>query len=108
MTTVKVLSKWYLSLGVMVSMPASASRYSLGSGGTGIFAKFTKFMQDTVDFLGGPGVMALAFFGTVCAVGIFIVKPKEGAAALGWLLRVVAGCIVLFSVAAFVTWVRSF
>ncbi|CCN39720.1 conserved membrane hypothetical protein [Vibrio nigripulchritudo FTn2] len=108
MTTVKTFSKWYISLAVLISMPVSARGYSLGSGGTGIFAKFTKFMQDVVDFLGGPGVMALAFIGILAAVAIFIVKPKEGAAAAGWLGRVALGCIILFSVGTVVSWVQTF
>lgn len=86
---------------------APNSTISLDGGGSGIYAKVTKVMQETVDFLGGPGVLFVSFVGISAALALWIMVPKSASAVIGWLARGVAGSIGIMNLALILTWVQS-
>lgn len=76
--------------------------------GDGPLAKVGAIMQEVVDFLGGPGVLCVVFIGLVAAWALWVVVPKSGGAALGWVARAVAGGVMVFNIALFFTWLEGF
>lgn len=80
---------------------------SLGTS-TGIFGKVASFMQQIVDFLGGPGTLFVVFVAAVAAIALWVFEPSKGGAAIAWLFRVCIGAISLFGMGLLITWLRSF
>jgi len=77
--------------------------YSLGGSGSGPFAKLTEWMQDFIDFMDGPMGIGIVVISLILGVVVWIWAPKSGA--VGVLVRVVIGAIVILNVG---TWMASF
>lgn len=105
----KTLSNAIYLVGLTLLTQAQAhASVSLGGGGSGIFAKFTNFLQAIVDFLGGSGTLFVIFLSAAGAIFLWIVAPKAGGEALAWLFRVCIGGIGLFSLSLILTWLKGF
>ncbi|SON51500.1 hypothetical protein [Vibrio tapetis] len=87
--------------------PASAA-VSLGSGGSGLFAKFTAFLQSIVNFLGGTGTLFVVFAAASAAIMMWIFMPKNAGPAIAWLFRICIGAIMLFGVGLLITMLQGF
>ena len=86
----------------LVASPAFAG-YALGGSSSGPFGKITQWMQDYIDFMDGPAALGIIVVSIIVAVCAWIWAPKSGA--VGVLLRVVIGGIVMLNIG---TWVASF
>jgi len=93
---------WAWILTLLTGVYAHAG-YSLGGSTSGTFGKLTQWMQEYVDFMDGPAALAVIVVSIIVAVCAWIWAPKSGA--VGVLVRVVVGGIVILNVA---TWVASF
>lgn len=80
----------------------------LGSSGGGPLEAFSAFMQEMVNFIGGPGVLFVAFVSAAAAVSLWVAAPKQGSAAMGWAFRVCVGVILLMNIAILLTWLQGF
>lgn len=100
---------WVL-VGLYCSASARAANndVDLGSPSSGPLAAIGDFFQEVVDFVGGPGVLLIAFISAAAAVGLWVVAPKAGGAAIAWVARVCIGAIVLMNIAITLTWLQSF
>lgn len=107
-----MIKRVWLSLAAMFMAPmafAANNDVDLGDGGgDGLLAPFAEFLQQLVDFAGGPGVLFIAFVSFACAIAMWVAIPKQGGAAMGWALRVGVGVIFLMNIALFLTWMQSF
>lgn len=93
--------------GMVQTARADNSTVKLPSAGGGeIYTIFTQKMQDFIDFLGGPGMLALIFVSLVAVVGLWSINPKS-AGLLGWLARTVAGAIFLFNVGTVLLYLKG-
>jgi hypothetical protein len=92
---------------LMLPMFASAN-VSLGTPSSGPLAAVGDFLQDMVDFLGGTGVMFVVFLALTFSIGLWVLIPKQGGAALGYALRACVGGICLFGIATVITYIKSF
>ncbi|HDZ58142.1 MAG TPA: hypothetical protein ENI17_02680 [Pseudomonas xinjiangensis] len=100
---------WYVSSFLLApSVMAQANDVDLGSPAAGPLAAIGGFMQEVVDFAGGPGVLFIAFISAVAAVALWVAAPKQGGAAIAWALRVCVGVIILMNIALLITWFQSF
>lgn len=86
---------------------AAGSTVDLGSTGVGFFAGIEKAMQDIVNFVGGPGVVLIVFVSAAAALGLWVMAPKQGSAAVGWLLRIIVAGIVLLNLAVIITYFQG-
>lgn len=93
-------------LAAMLSPQALA--ISLGSGGSGPFARIGDFFQEIVDFLGSSGTLFVVFCALCVGIGLWVSMPKQGGAALGFVFRACIGAIALFSLGTVITWLQSF
>ncbi|MGL6262129.1 hypothetical protein [Vibrio sp. WXL210] len=98
---------YWLFFASLLTHPAYAN-ISLGGSTTGVFGKMTKFMQDIVNFLGGAGTMFVVFLSFAGAIGLWVISPKSGGAAIAWAFRAGIGAIGLFGMATLLTWIKAF
>ena len=75
--------------------------------GTTFFDSIVAFFQDFIDFAGGPGIIIVVFTSAVMAVGLWIIAPKQGSAAVAWLLRIIVGGIVILNISLLLTYLQS-
>lgn len=87
---------------------AANSDVDVGGSSSGPLQQVSDFFQEIVDWVAGPGVILIAFFSAAGAIALWVAAPKAGSAALGWLLRVVVGVIVLFNIGLLLTWLQGF
>ena len=80
----------------------------LGSPSDGPLAAFAGFMQELVNFVGGPGVLFIVFVSAGAGVALWVMAPKQGSAAIAWIGRVCVGALVLFNLAILLTWLQDF
>lgn len=87
---------------------AANSTISLDGPSSGPLAKVTKLMQELVDFLGGAGILFVVFVSAVVGVGLWVIAPKAGSQAMGYIARTAVGAIVLLNLALLITWYQGF
>jgi hypothetical protein len=87
---------------------AANSTVDLGGSGSGPLQQISTFMQQIVDFAGGPGVLFIVFMSACAAVGLWVAAPKSGSAAIAWAFRVCIGAIVLLNIALLISWFKGF
>lgn len=75
-------------------------------GGAEIYTIAIQKMQDFMDFLGGPGALAVVFISLVCILALWSVNPKS-AGLLGWLSRSFAAAILLFNIAGVLIYLKG-
>lgn len=75
-------------------------------GGAEIYTIAIQKMQDFMDFLGGPGALAVVFISLVCILALWSVNPKS-AGLLGWLSRSLAAAILLFNIAGVLIYLKG-
>ena len=85
-----------------VANPVWAAGYTLPKA-TGAFSKLGQWMQEYIDFMTGTAAVAVVLGSLILFVCAWMMAPKSGA--VGGILRVVAGGIVLLNVS---TWMGSF
>lgn len=97
-----------LALGVLLGSPFAAAQptYDIGSPSTGGFAAVGAFMQEFVDFLGGPGVMFVTFISIGLGVILWTIAPKAQGV-MSWIIRAVAGSIVLLNLPLWITYFQG-
>ena len=71
-----ILKRYGLAL-ILLNPGLALASVSLGTG-TGIFAKVASFMQQIVDFLGGPGTLFVVFVASVAAIALWVFEPSKG------------------------------
>ncbi len=82
---------------------AAMAGVDIGSSGSAGFATIEAWLQSFVDFMDGPGGLAVVVVSIIVAVGAWMFAPKDGM--MGPILRVVVGAIVIINVG---TWVTTF
>ncbi|HBO7987864.1 hypothetical protein [Pseudomonas aeruginosa] len=87
---------------------AANNDVDLGSPGDGPLAAFAGFMQELVNFVGGPGVLFIVFVSAAAGIGLWVMAPKSGSAAVAWIARVCVGGIALFNLALLLAWYQGF
>lgn len=87
---------------------AANTTVSLDGPSSGPLAKITKLMQELVDFLGGAGILFVVFVSAVVGIGLWIIAPKAGSQAMGYIARTAVGAIVLLNIALLITWYQGF
>ncbi|EAR0848833.1 hypothetical protein N4Z11_003634 [Salmonella enterica] len=95
--------------GAGVAQTASADNSTVklpNAGGAEIYTIATQKMQDFVDFLGGPGMLAVIFVSLVIILSLWSVNPKS-AGLLGWLCRTIAAAIILFNIATVLVYLKG-
>lgn len=93
--------------GIVQTARADNSTVKLPSaGGAEIYTVFTQKMQDFVDFLGGPGMLAVIFISLVVILSLWSINPKS-AGLLGWLARTVAAALLLFNIGAVLIYLKG-
>lgn len=80
---------------------AAFAGVDIGSSGNAGFATIEAWLQAFVDFMDGPGGLAVVVVSIIVAVGAWMFSPKDGA--MGPILRVVVGAIVVINVGTWVT-----
>lgn len=105
MTRLSLRLYWCL---LAFTLSTHAHAYSLGGGGTGIFAQIGNFLQEIVNFLGGTGTMFVVFLSFAGAITMWVLIPKQAGAAVAWAFRAACGAIALFAMATLVTWIQGF
>lgn len=100
---------WSL-FGLLLAPAAFAANndVDLGNAGGGPLEAFAGFMQELVNFVGGPGVLFIAFVSAAAAIGLWVAAPKQGSAAMAWAFRVCVGVIFLMNIAILLTWLQGF
>lgn len=107
----RLMKRVRLSLCGLLMAPAAFAANNdvdLGSSGSGPLEAFGAFMQELVDFVGGPGVLFIAFVSAAAAIGLWVAAPKQGSAAMAWAFRVCVGVILLMNLAILLTWLQGF
>lgn len=100
---------WLLASFMLAPVALSANNdLDLGAPSDGPLAAFAGFMQELVDFVGGPGVLFIVFVSAACGVALWVMAPKQGSAAIAWIGRVCIGALVLFNIAILLTWLQDF
>lgn len=89
------------------AMAASNNDVSLPSPNQGFLQKFTSWMQDVVDFVGGAGVLFIVFVSAAACIALWVAVPKSGSAAMAWVFRVCIGGIALFNLALLIGWAQG-
>ncbi|HBO3339667.1 hypothetical protein V4W63_09685 [Pseudomonas aeruginosa] len=79
----------------------------LGSPNDGPLQKVGALMQQGIDFLGGPGVLFVAFLGFVIAYFLWVVVPKSSGPAIALLGRALTGAVVMFNIVLLFTWIQG-
>ncbi|MDE9686124.1 hypothetical protein L2W90_23715 [Citrobacter freundii] len=93
--------------GIVQTARADNSTVKLPSAGGGeIYTVFTQKMQDFVDFLGGPGMLAVIFISLVVILSLWSINPKS-AGLLGWLSRTVAAALLLFNIGTVLIYLKG-
>ncbi len=94
-----------LSFLALLSAPRvfAVETFDIGTaaGDLSIFDNVISFMQNIVNFVGGPMMLALSFIALVGFILAWMYAPSGGA--LGGLFRVVIGVAMLASAALFLT-----
>lgn len=85
----------------------AANDVSLPSPSSSFLQKITSWLQDVVDFVGGAGVLFIAFVSAAAGIGLWVIAPKSGSGALGWVFRACVGAIGLFNIALIISWLQS-
>lgn len=85
----------------------AANDVSLPSPSASFLQKITSWLQDVVDFIGGAGVLFIAFVSAAAGIALWVLAPKSGGAALGWVFRACVGAIGLFNIALIISWLQS-
>ena len=89
---------------VLLCFPVAAmAGVDIGTSGSAGFATIEKWLQSFVNFMDGPGGLAVVVISVIVAVGAWMFAPKDGM--MGPILRVVVGAIVIINVG---TWVTTF
>ncbi|PXF32085.1 hypothetical protein WH50_06400 [Pokkaliibacter plantistimulans] len=70
--------------------------------------KVVSFMQEFVNFIGGPGAAFVVFISAVCCVALWVAAPKQSSVVMGWLLRVVTGGILIFNITMVFSWLKAY
>ncbi|MGN9404658.1 hypothetical protein ACTMQQ_28435 [Pseudomonas syringae pv. aptata] len=91
-----------------VAFAAGNNDVDLGGNSSGPLQAFVGFLQELVNFVGGPGVLFIAFIAGFAAIGLWVIAPKAGGAAIAWAFRVCAGVIMLMNLALLLTWLQGF
>lgn len=106
-----MIKRVWLSLASLFLAPmafAVNNDVDLGDGGgDGLLKPFADFLQQIVDFAGGPGVLFISFLSFAFAIGLWVAAPKQGSAAMAWAFRVAIGVIALMNIALFLTWMQG-
>lgn len=87
---------------------AADNNVDIGADSDGPFALVGDFLQQVVDFGGGPAVTFVVFISACAAVGLWMVVPKEASKAVGWFFRICIGAIVILNLALLITWWKGF
>ena len=106
-----MMNRVLLSLFGFLMAPAAFAANNdvdLGNSGGGPLEAFSAFMQELVNFVGGPGVLFIAFVSAAAAIGLWVAAPKQGSAAMAWAFRVCVGVIFLMNIAILLTWLQGF
>lgn len=106
-----VMNRAWAALVALLLTPAAFAANNdvdLGSSGSGPLEAFAGFMQELVNFVGGPGVLFIAFVSAAAAIGLWVAAPKQGSAAMAWAFRVCVGVILLMNLAILLTWLQGF
>lgn len=85
---------------------AVGNSITLQTPSAGPLAKITAILQQVIDFLGGAGVTAVLIAGCVTAYALWVFAPKAGGA-LGLMMRVIIGAVVVMNLALVYTWVTT-
>ncbi|NQD63305.1 hypothetical protein HP459_18170 [Enterobacter sp. CM29] len=86
---------------------AANNDVSLPSPNQSFLQKFTSWMQDVIDFVGGAGVLFIVFVSAAACIVLWVTAPKSGGAAMSWIFRVLMGGIALFNLALLITWAQG-
>jgi type IV secretory pathway VirB2 component (pilin) len=87
-----------------VSIPfVSSAGVDIGTSGNTGFATIEAWLQSFVDFMDGPGGLAVVVVSIIAAVAAWMFAPRDGV--MGPIFRVVVGAIVIINVG---TWVTTF
>ncbi|MCF5395296.1 hypothetical protein GIV96_25590 [Pseudomonas syringae] len=97
-----------LALFGAASAQAADNNVDIGAESDGPFALVGNFLQQVVDFGGGPAVTFIVFFSAVGAVGLWMMVPKEASKAVGWFFRVCIGALLILNIALIITWYKGF
>lgn len=81
----------------------SSAGVDIGTSGNTGFATIEAWLQSFVNFMDGPGGLAVVVISIIAAVAAWMFAPKDGV--MGPLFRVVVGAIVIINVG---TWVTTF
>lgn len=81
-----------------VSLPSPDSSY---------LQKIVTWMQDMMNVVGGAGTLFIVFVSACAAILMWVAIPKQGGAALGWILRVCIGGIAAFNLALLFAWLQK-
>lgn len=93
--------------GMIKTASADNSTVKLPNAGGGeIYTIFTQKMQDFINFLGGPGVLAVVFVSLVIILALWSINPKS-AGLLGWLSRTVAAALLLFNIGTVLLYLKG-
>ncbi|BES73865.1 hypothetical protein RE428_48830 (plasmid) [Marinobacter nanhaiticus D15-8W] len=109
MKQLKLYLVWLASFAFApAALAVENNELDLGSPADGPLAAIGTFMQELIDFVGGPGVLFIVFVCAVAAIGLWVAAPKMGGTAIAMLLRVLVGGILIFNVALIITWLQGF
>ncbi len=97
-----------LALFGAASAQAADNNVDIGAESDGPFALVGNFLQQVVDFGGGPAVTFIVFISAAGAVTLWMMVPKEASKAVGWFFRVCIGAIVILNIALVITWYKGF
>ncbi|EKN5159579.1 TPA: hypothetical protein ACHR7L_004866 [Yersinia enterocolitica] len=80
---------------------------SLPSADSGYLQKIITWMQDVMNVVGGAGTLFIAFLSACAAILMWVAIPKQGGAALAWVLRVCIGAVGAFNLALLFAWLQA-
>ncbi len=85
-------------------MPFAAyAGFNIGTTGNAGFDTIVSWLQDFVNFMDGPGGLAMVIVSVVVAAATWMFIPREGV--FGPVFRTVVGAIVIINVG---TWISTF
>lgn len=106
----KLRQGWMSLVLLLLAGPALAQTsqsITLQNTGTTFFDSIVALFQDIIDFAGGPGVFFIIFISAVMAIGLWIFAPKQGSAAVTWLIRILVGGIIILNLSLLLTYLQS-